>query len=68
MSPFYDFQSYFNTYDTKLRGTPQKTPLWHQKMDCLMCNYPLVVGYYTYEQVPVLNPIATNLEVEHNQL
>jgi hypothetical protein len=40
MNPFYNFQSYPNTYYTKFRGTPLKLPLWHQKMDCLMCNYP----------------------------
>jgi hypothetical protein len=28
----------------------------------------LIVGYYTFELVPILNPIATNSELEHNQL
>jgi hypothetical protein len=40
MSPFYNFQSYPNTYYTKLRGTLIKLSLWHQKMNCLVCNYP----------------------------
>jgi hypothetical protein len=28
----------------------------------------LIVGYYTFELVPILNPIATNSELKHNQL
>ncbi len=32
MSPFYNFQSYLNTYCTKFKGPPPpKLPLGHQK-------------------------------------
>jgi len=45
MGPFYNFQSYPNTYYTKLRGTPQKLPPQHQKMNYLVCNYPKTINF-----------------------
>jgi hypothetical protein len=43
MNAFSNFQSNLNTYYTKLKSTPIKTaPRKHQKIDCLMPNYPII--------------------------
>jgi hypothetical protein len=48
MIPFNNFQSYPNTYCTKLKGSPPKLPLWHQKMDTLVCQDPTIEVFGEY--------------------
>jgi hypothetical protein len=56
----------------EITSTTQKwqstTPSYYIPKAIVPSRSTLVVGYYTFEPIPVLNPIATNSKLECNQL